>query len=175
MPDSTQSQAMRSGNAAELLAQFRAQRALHDENHVEVGAVYGACFVYHPEGCDQCSSYLEDFLEDIDRRPSSFAFTKDQVLDGIHEAWPHISEYIHHLDDENDDPRAQIIVLETRIESLQPPTLSERLTVSTPTTEPQAGSSTTLTTPVKASYSRKRPRKLYENDNFRNKVRKYDS
>ncbi|KIJ33571.1 hypothetical protein M422DRAFT_264505 [Sphaerobolus stellatus SS14] len=196
MPDSTQSQATRSGNAAELLAQFRAQKALRDENHVEVGAVYGACFIYHPKGCDHCASYLAHILEDIERHPSSFTFTKDEVLDGIHEAWPHISEYIHHLDvtstalekelyeatadncqlhDENEDLQAQITLLETRLESLQVPTLSERITTSTPTTKPQAGSSTTLTTPVKASYSRKRAHKLDENDDFRNRVRKYDS
>src|ERR1700710_692025 len=99
MPDSKKSQAKRSGNAADLLSQFREQRARREENRVEVSAVYGACFAYHPEGCDQCSIYLEHLLEDIDRRPSMYVFTRDEILSGIHEAWPHIWEYIQQLDE----------------------------------------------------------------------------
>ncbi|KIJ31314.1 hypothetical protein M422DRAFT_267125 [Sphaerobolus stellatus SS14] len=195
MPDSKKSQAKRSSNTADLLSQFREQRARHEENRVEVSAVYGACFVYHPEGCDQCSIYLEHLLEDIERRPSMYIFTKDEILSGLNEAWPHIWEYIQQLDeshatferelydetaanrwlcDENEDLHAQIITLETRIESLQPPSLSERILAPTPTTESPTGSHH-LTTPVKASYSRKQSHKLDENEDFWNKVRKYDS
>ncbi|KIJ54267.1 hypothetical protein M422DRAFT_241515 [Sphaerobolus stellatus SS14] len=59
------------------------------------------------------------------------------------------------LRDENEDLRAQIITLETHIESLHPPSLSERILAPTPTTESPTGSQA-LTTPAKASYSRKR-------------------
>ncbi|KIJ31572.1 hypothetical protein M422DRAFT_266714 [Sphaerobolus stellatus SS14] len=124
-----------------------------------------------------------------------YVFTRDEILSGINEAWPHIWEYIQQLDesratferelydetaanrrlrDENEDLHAQIITLETRIESLQPPSLSECILAPTPTTESPTGSQA-LTTPVKASYSRKRARKLDENEDFLNKVRKYDS
>ncbi|KIJ45465.1 hypothetical protein M422DRAFT_250783 [Sphaerobolus stellatus SS14] len=195
MPDSKESQAKRSSNAADLLLQFREQRARCDENCVEVSAVHGTCFAYHPEGCDQCSIYLEHLLEDIERRPSMYIFTRDEILSGINEVWPHIWEYIQQLDesratferelyeetaanrqlrDENEDLHAQIIKLETRIESLHPPLLSERILAPTPTTESPTGSQA-LTTPVKASYSRKRARKLDENEDFLNKVWKYDS
>ncbi|KIJ25906.1 hypothetical protein M422DRAFT_273094, partial [Sphaerobolus stellatus SS14] len=174
MPDSKESQVKRSSNAADLLSQFRKQRARRDENRVEVSAVHGACFAYHPEGCNQCSIYLEHLLEDIDRCPSMYVFTRDEILSGIHETWPHIREYIQQLDearatferelydetaanrqlqDENEDLHAQIITLETRIESLQPPSLSERLRAPTPTTESPTD----------------------ENEDFLNKVRKYDS
>ncbi|KIJ28082.1 hypothetical protein M422DRAFT_270660 [Sphaerobolus stellatus SS14] len=77
MSDSKKSQAKHSGNAAELLVQFCDQQAQHDENHVEVSAVY------------------EHLLEDIKRCPSTFAFAKDEILDGLNEAWPHIGKYYH--------------------------------------------------------------------------------
>ncbi|KIJ39459.1 hypothetical protein M422DRAFT_257780 [Sphaerobolus stellatus SS14] len=162
----------------------------------EVSAVYGACFVYHPEGCDHCSSYLEHLLEDIKRCPSTFAFTKDEILDGLNEVWPHIGEYIQNLDvsratfekelyeetadnhwlrDENEDLRAQILILETQIESLQTPVFSECISMPPPTTESPVGSNPPLTSPVKVQYSRKRARKLDENEDSRNKVQKYDS
>src|ERR1700709_2592168 len=98
MPDSKESQAKRSSNAADLLSHFREKQARHDENRIEVGAVYGACFVYHPEGCSRCSKYLEHLLEDISEHPARFSFARDEILDGIHEAWPHITEYIRDLD-----------------------------------------------------------------------------
>ncbi|KIJ36784.1 hypothetical protein M422DRAFT_260880 [Sphaerobolus stellatus SS14] len=175
MPDSQKSQAKHSGNTADLLSQFREQRAQREENCVEVSTVYGACFVYHPEGCNQCSIYLEHLLEDIERCPSMYVFTRDEILSGINETWPHIETAVNHrLHDENEDLRAQIIKLETRIESLQPTSLSERIMAPTPTTESPIGSQA-LTTPVKVSYSRKCARKLDENKDFLNKVRKYDS
>ncbi|KIJ53775.1 hypothetical protein M422DRAFT_242027 [Sphaerobolus stellatus SS14] len=172
MSDSKKSQAKHSGNAAELLSQFREQQARHDENHVE------------------------HLLEDIVRRPATFAFNKDDILSGLNEAWPHLGEYIQSLDElratfekelyektadnrqlreENEDLRVQIIILETQIESLQPPTLSERVMTPPPTTESSIGSNHPLTSPVKAQYSRKRARKLYENNSFQNKVQKYDT
>ncbi|KIJ41545.1 hypothetical protein M422DRAFT_255455 [Sphaerobolus stellatus SS14] len=52
--------------------------------------------------------------------------------------------------------------------------LSERIIAPTPTTEPPTGSQA-LTTPVKVLYSRKRAHKLDENEDFLNKVRKYNS
>ncbi|KIJ32585.1 hypothetical protein M422DRAFT_265608 [Sphaerobolus stellatus SS14] len=166
MSDSKKSQVKHSGNTADLLSHFREQR--HEENRVEVSAVYGACFVYHPEGCDQCSIYLEHLREDIERRPFMYVFTKDEILSGLNDTWPHIREYIQQLDEaratfkrelydetainhrlrnENKDLRAQIITLETRLESLQPPSLSERILVPTPTTESPTGSHP-LTTPL---------------------------
>ncbi|KIJ31299.1 hypothetical protein M422DRAFT_267109 [Sphaerobolus stellatus SS14] len=175
MSESKKSQAKRSGNTAELLSQFREQQARHDENHVEVSAVYGACFVYHPEGCDHCSIYLEHLLEDIKRRPSTSAFTKDEILDELNEAWPHIETANNRrLHDENEDLRVQILILETRLESLQPPALSERIMTPPPTTKSPTGSYP-LTSPVKAQYSCKCARKLDENEDFQNKVRKYNS
>ncbi|KIJ24576.1 hypothetical protein M422DRAFT_274595 [Sphaerobolus stellatus SS14] len=50
MSDSKESQSKRSRNAAELLSRFHEKQAQRDENPVEVSAVHGACFVYHPEG-----------------------------------------------------------------------------------------------------------------------------
>ncbi|KIJ41236.1 hypothetical protein M422DRAFT_255740 [Sphaerobolus stellatus SS14] len=173
MPDSKASQAKRSGNAAELLAQFRKQQAQHNENCIEVSAVY------------------EHLLEDIERRPSTFAFTKDEILDGLNEVWPHIGKYIQNLDvlraafekelyeetanncqlrDENEDLQAQILILETQIESLQTPTFSECISTPPPTTESPLGSNPPLASPVKVQYSHKRSRKLDKNEDFRNKV-----
>ncbi|KIJ55432.1 hypothetical protein M422DRAFT_240054 [Sphaerobolus stellatus SS14] len=195
MSDSKKSQAKRSGNAVELLSQFHEQQARRDGNRVGVSTVYGACFVYHPEGCDRCSRYLEHLLEDIERRLSTFAFTKDEILDGLNEVGPHISEYIQNLDvsratfekelyektadnhqlcEENEDLRAQILILETRLESLQPPALSECIMMPPLTTKSPTGSYQ-LTSLAKVPYSRKRTHKLDENDDFRNKVQKYDS
>ncbi|KIJ23415.1 hypothetical protein M422DRAFT_276009 [Sphaerobolus stellatus SS14] len=176
MSDSKKSQTTHSDNAADLLTRFREQQARHDENWVEVSAVYGACFVYHPEGCDRCSSYLEHLLEDIKRRPATFAFTKDEILDGVYEAWPHIGEYIQNLDvsratfkkdlyEEAADNRR----LRDENEDL------ERIHTPPPTTESTTGSNHPLTSPVKVQYSCKCPRKLYENEDFQNKVWKYDS
>ncbi|KIJ32579.1 hypothetical protein M422DRAFT_265600 [Sphaerobolus stellatus SS14] len=112
-------------------------------NRVEVGSVYGACFIYHPEGCSRCSGYLEHLLEDISQRPARFSFSKDEILDGINEAWPHITEYIQDLDvlratlekeldiekadncqlrSEMDDLDEKIQELEAHILSIQPKT-----------------------------------------------------
>ncbi|KIJ42438.1 hypothetical protein M422DRAFT_254534 [Sphaerobolus stellatus SS14] len=196
MPDSNASQAKCSGNAAELLSQFRKQQSRCDENRVEVSTVYSACFVYHPEGCDHCSSYLEHLLDDILKHPSMFAFTKEEILNGLNVAWPHIGEYIQNLDelratfekelydetaenhqphDENEDLRAQILILETQLKSLQTPALSERIRTPPPTTKSPLGSNPPLTSPVKVQYSHKHSCKLDENEDFQNKVRKYDS
>ncbi|KIJ29693.1 hypothetical protein M422DRAFT_268817 [Sphaerobolus stellatus SS14] len=143
MTDSKESQSKRSRNAAELLSRFHEKQAQCDENRVEVSAVYGACFVYHPEGCSRCSGYLEHLLEDISQHPSKFSFSRDEILDRIHEAWPHITEYIRDLDvsratlekeldiekadnrrlcSEMDDLDKKIQELEARILSLQPKT-----------------------------------------------------
>ncbi|KIJ24395.1 hypothetical protein M422DRAFT_254723 [Sphaerobolus stellatus SS14] len=127
------------------------------------------------EGESRAESLPEEhLLEDIARCPSTFAFTKDKILDGLNEVWPHIGEYIQNLDesrvtfekelyeetadncqlqDENEDLRAQILILEARVASLQPHTLSERIMTPHPTTESPTN----------------------ENEDFWNKVQKYDT
>ncbi|KIJ54103.1 hypothetical protein M422DRAFT_241357 [Sphaerobolus stellatus SS14] len=182
MPDSKESQAKRSGNAADLLSQFRKQRARRDENRVEVSAVHGACFAYHPEGCDQCAIYLAHLLEDIEKRPSMRRGLIWEYIQQMDESRATFERELYEetaanrrLRDENEDLRVQIINLETRIESLQPSNVSERVMTPPHTTESSTGSNLPLTSPVKAQYSRKRARKLYKNDFFRNKVRKYDT
>ncbi|KIJ46045.1 hypothetical protein M422DRAFT_250475 [Sphaerobolus stellatus SS14] len=197
MPDSQKSQAKHSGNAADLLSQFREQRARHEENRMEGQSttVQGATHKLKPSPFSTshwrfrpetlaylCAAYQVYSV-------SGRNITRDEVLSGINEAWPHIGEYIQQMDesratferelyeetannrqlhDENEDLCAQIIKLETRIESLQPTPLSERIIAPTPTTESPTGSQA-LTTPVKVSYSRKRARKLDENEDFLNK------
>ncbi|KIJ51640.1 hypothetical protein M422DRAFT_243950 [Sphaerobolus stellatus SS14] len=102
-----------------------------------------------------------------------YVYTKDEILSGLNEAWPHIGEYIQQLDesratferelydetadnrrlrDENKDLHAQITELETWPESLQPPSLSEHISAHTPTTESPTD----------------------ENEDFKNYVLKYD-
>ncbi|KIJ43453.1 hypothetical protein M422DRAFT_253336 [Sphaerobolus stellatus SS14] len=104
-----------------------------------------------------------------------YVFTRDEILSGINEAELYKETAANRrLQDKNEDLRVQIITLETHIESLQPPSLSECILAPTPTTESPTGSQA-LTTLVKASYSRKCARKLDENEDFLNKVRKYDS
>ncbi|KIJ28838.1 hypothetical protein M422DRAFT_269796 [Sphaerobolus stellatus SS14] len=142
------SHASSSGNAADLLSRFHDQQAKRDENRIEVGTVFGACFIYHPKGCERCSTYLEHLLADIEQRPAKFSFSKDEILDGLHEAWPHVSSYItdlneeqvtlenelfqekadnHQLRDDVDDLKEKIQELEARLLSLQPSTTaSER-------------------------------------------------
>ncbi|KIJ38537.1 hypothetical protein M422DRAFT_258913 [Sphaerobolus stellatus SS14] len=142
-----------SENTAELLSRFQEKQAQRDENHVEVGAIFGACFVYHLTGCDRCSSYLEHLLEDMEQHPAKFSFSKDEILKGLHEAWPH--------------------ELEAQLVSLQPSTnLSERISAPADTTDAPVGSAHPLYSPPKVTYSCKRSRKLDENENFRNRVLK---
>ncbi|KIJ28092.1 hypothetical protein M422DRAFT_270670 [Sphaerobolus stellatus SS14] len=143
MSDSKESQSKCSRNAAELLPRLREKQAQHDENCIEVGTVYGACFIYHPEGCNKCSGYLEHLLEDISQHPARFSFSRDEILNGVDEAWPHITKYIHDMDalcstlekelevekadnrqlrSELDDLDEKIQELEARLLSLQPET-----------------------------------------------------
>ncbi|KIJ25661.1 hypothetical protein M422DRAFT_273372 [Sphaerobolus stellatus SS14] len=181
MTDSKESQSKRSRNAAELLACFHEKQAQHDENRVEVSAVHGTCFVYHPEGCDRCSKYLEHLLEDISQRPARFSFSKDEILDGIHGAWPHISEYIRDLDishatlekeldlektdncrlrSELDTLDERIQELEARLESLQPkpPTGDQSITAASATNIPSSDVGPhPLWSPGDRTYSQKRP------------------
>ncbi|KIJ40146.1 hypothetical protein M422DRAFT_256975 [Sphaerobolus stellatus SS14] len=146
MPDSKPSQASSSSNAADLLSQFRNQQAKHDENRVE-------------------------------------SFNKEEILRGLHEAWPHISAYIFDLNeewaalekelyqetadncqlqDEKEDLQERIHELEAQLESLQP--------------SPNLISSVhPLTSLVMASYLHKRSHKLDENEDFRNRILKYDA
>ncbi|KIJ52453.1 hypothetical protein M422DRAFT_243236 [Sphaerobolus stellatus SS14] len=150
MPDSKESQAKRSSNAADLLSRFREKQAQCDENRVEVGTIYGACFVYHPEGCSRCSKYLEHLLEDISERPARFSFARDEILDGIHDAWPHITEYIRDLDPTTGD---------------QSITAASTTDISSSDVSPHP-----LSSPGDRTYSRKCSRKLFENPSFQNRV-----
>ncbi|KIJ54130.1 hypothetical protein M422DRAFT_241386 [Sphaerobolus stellatus SS14] len=173
MPDSKESQAKRSSNAADLLLHFCEKQARRNENRVEVGAIYGACFVYHPEGCSRCSKYLEHLLEDISECPARFSFARDEILDGIHDAWPHITEYIRDLDvsrstlekeldiektdncclrSELDTLDERIQELEAQLESLQPkPTMGDQSITAASTTDISSSD-------------------LFENPSFQNRV-----
>ncbi|KIJ41828.1 hypothetical protein M422DRAFT_255152 [Sphaerobolus stellatus SS14] len=190
------SQASSSSNTAELLSPFRDQQAKHDENRVEVGAVSGACFVYHLKGCDQCSTYVEHLLADIDQHPAKFSFPRDEILDQIHEVWPHVSGYITEINDEHetlenelfqekvdnhqlrndlDDLKERIQGLEAQLSSLQSSnTVSEHSMMLTSPTDYNStvSSAHPLASPTKVTYSHKRSRKLDENTDFRNHVLK---
>ncbi|KIJ49257.1 hypothetical protein M422DRAFT_247062 [Sphaerobolus stellatus SS14] len=173
MSDSKESQSKRSRNAANLLSRFREKQAQHDENHVKVGAVYGASFVYHPEG---------------------FSFTRDEILDGIHDAWPHITKYIRDLDvsrstlekeldiekadnhrlcSQIDDLDETIQELEAHILSLQPknPAGNQSIPLTSTTDIPASDVGPhSLVSPGDRNYSHKRSRKLFENPSFQNHV-----
>ncbi|KIJ56007.1 hypothetical protein M422DRAFT_239188 [Sphaerobolus stellatus SS14] len=113
--------------------------------------------------CKQRAQHKENHVEQMDESCATFErelYEETAVNHGLH--------------NENEDLRTQIIKLETHIESLQPTSLSECIIAPTPTTESPTGSQA-LTTPVKASYSTKCAHKLDENEDFLNKVRKYDS
>ncbi|KIJ39999.1 hypothetical protein M422DRAFT_257059 [Sphaerobolus stellatus SS14] len=175
MPDSKESQAKRSSNAADLLSHFREKQARHDENHVEVSSVY------------------EHLLEDISECPARFSFTRDEILDGIHEAWPHITEYIHDLDvshstlekeldlEKTDNRRLRseldtlderIQELEAQLESLQPkPHTGDQSIMAASTTDISSSDVGThpLSSPADRTYSHKHSRKLFENPSFQNR------
>ncbi|KIJ29162.1 hypothetical protein M422DRAFT_269510 [Sphaerobolus stellatus SS14] len=192
MTDSKESQSKRSRNAAELLAHFCEKQAQCNENRVEVSAVHGTCFVYHPKGCDRCFKYLEHLLEDISQRPARFSFSRDEILDGIHGAWPHISEYIRDLDvlratlekeldiekannrrlhSKIDDLEETIQELEARILSLQPktPTGDNSLTAASTTDISSSDVGTQpLVSPGDRTYLHKCSQKLFENPSFQN-------
>ncbi|KIJ55671.1 hypothetical protein M422DRAFT_240281 [Sphaerobolus stellatus SS14] len=171
------SHASSSGNAADLLSQFHDQQAKHDENHIEVGAIFGACFVYHPTGCNQCSTYVEHLPVDIEQCPAKFSFSKNEILDSLHEAWPHISGYIadlneeritlekelddekadnHRLRSDMDDLNEKIQMLEAQLSSLQPPA--------------QSGDRS-LTQVLKTGLTRASALELLKDTNFQNRVR----
>ncbi|KIJ25430.1 hypothetical protein M422DRAFT_273606 [Sphaerobolus stellatus SS14] len=194
MPDSKESQTKRSSNAVDLLLHFREKQAQRDENRVEVGAVYGACFVYHPEGCSRCSKYLEHLLEDISEGPARFSFSRDEILNGMDEAWPHITEYIRDMDvscttlekeldlEKTDNRRLRseldtlderIQELETRLASLQPkPTTGDQSIMAASTTDISSSDVDPhpLSSPGDKTYSCKCSRKLFENPSFQNRV-----
>ncbi|KIJ31297.1 hypothetical protein M422DRAFT_267106 [Sphaerobolus stellatus SS14] len=174
MPDSKKSQAKRSRNTVDLLARFREQQSQHDENCVEVGSVYGACFVYHPEECDRCSGYLEHLLEDISQHSAKFSFSRDEILDGIDEAWPHITEYIRDLDRNGGSQRENPGVGGSRLLSLQPNTPMGNHSVTAASTTDISSSDVgthPLVSPGDMTYSCKRSRKLFKNPSFQNWVR----
>ncbi|KIJ54769.1 hypothetical protein M422DRAFT_240854 [Sphaerobolus stellatus SS14] len=124
------SQASSSGNTADLLLQFCDQQAKCDENRVEVGAVF------------------EHLLVDIDQRPTKFSFSKDEILDGLHEAWPHVSGYITNLNEEW-----------VTLEKEENPGIGGSV-IESPTTHHShsaVGSAHPLSSPPKVTYSHKRP------------------
>ncbi|KIJ45399.1 hypothetical protein M422DRAFT_251174 [Sphaerobolus stellatus SS14] len=151
MTNSKESQSKRSRNAAELLACFREKQAQRDENRVEVSAVHGACF-----------------------RPARFSFSKDEILDGIHGAWPHISEYIRGLDISRATLEKELDLEKTdNRQSLQPkpPTGDQSITAASATDIPSSDVSPhPLWSPGDRTYSRKGSRKLFENPSLQNRV-----
>ncbi|KIJ55037.1 hypothetical protein M422DRAFT_241123 [Sphaerobolus stellatus SS14] len=156
------SPASSSSNAAELLSHFHDQQAKRNEHCVEVGAVFDACFVFHPKGCNQCSTYVEHLLADIEQHPAKFSFTKDEIMDGLQEAWPHEKADNHRLRGKMNDLNEKVQELEARLMSLQPSTTtSERSTMLTSPADnsPAVGSAHPLAMPVK-------------NEDFRNRVLK---
>ncbi|KIJ33925.1 hypothetical protein M422DRAFT_264063 [Sphaerobolus stellatus SS14] len=97
-----------------------------------------------------------------------YVFTRDEILSGINEAWPHIWEYIQQLDESRATFEKELY------EETATNHWLEHIIAPTSTTESPT-SSQALTTLVKVSYSRKCARKLDKNEDFLNKVRKYDS
>lgn len=84
------SSSTKANNASDLLARFRDRKNQNNELRVEISAIPGACFAYHPEGCEQCVNYLAHLLEDIEKRPSRYSFDQKAVLDSVNDAWPQI-------------------------------------------------------------------------------------
>ncbi|KIJ36144.1 hypothetical protein M422DRAFT_261471 [Sphaerobolus stellatus SS14] len=172
------SHATHSGNTAELLSRFCKQQAQHNKHRVEVGAVFGACFVYHSTGCDRCSSYLELLLEDIEQCLSKFSFSKDEIMNGLHEVWPHISSYISDLNEERitlekelDDEKADNCWLHSEMDDLEEKihVLEAQLLSLQPETPTDVGPHP-LASPTDRNYSHKCPQKLFEDTSFRNRL-----
>ncbi|KIJ24344.1 hypothetical protein M422DRAFT_274891 [Sphaerobolus stellatus SS14] len=136
-------------------------------------------------------------LEALNRqqRSAKFSFSKDEILDGLHEAWPHISSYITNLDeewltlekelsqekannrqlrDDMDDLQEKIQELEARLLSLQlSTTASEHSMTLTSTTDtyPSDVGPHPLSSPGNRTYACKCSQKLLEDTSFRNLVR----
>ncbi|KIJ51571.1 hypothetical protein M422DRAFT_244734 [Sphaerobolus stellatus SS14] len=169
-----------SSNAADLLLHFRDQQAKREGPRVELGTIPGACFVFHPKGCDRCSEYIEHLLKDMEQSPSKFSFTRDETLDHLQEAWPKLRQYITNLGDEHnafekelaeeksnndrlqeeiDDLLDKVKLMETQIVSLQPLQQSsdQSMMVISPTdTYSSDVGPHPLASPEKWTYSRKR-------------------
>ena len=79
-------------NAAAVLARFKDQQAHKDKPCIEVSTIPSVCFIFHPTGCDQCSIYLENMLEDRESHPSKYSFPWNELLDPINNVWPVIGE-----------------------------------------------------------------------------------
>ncbi|KIJ48127.1 hypothetical protein M422DRAFT_248307 [Sphaerobolus stellatus SS14] len=125
---------------------------------------------------------------------SRFSFSRDEILDGIHDVWPHITEYIHDLDllcstlekeldiekadnhwlrSQIDDLDETIQELEACILSLQPknPADDQSIPVASTTDIPASDVSPhPLVSPGDRNHSRKCSRKLFENPSFQNHV-----
>ncbi|KIJ55727.1 hypothetical protein M422DRAFT_240346 [Sphaerobolus stellatus SS14] len=173
------SHASSSSNAADLLSRFRQQQAQHDEHRVEVGATFGACFVYHPKGCEQCSTYVEHLLADISERPSKYSFEKEEILNNLHEAWPHIKKAdTHQLRSELSDLQEKIQLLEAQVQSLQSNlSTGDQNTVATMTTDISSSDVDMhpLASPSDGKYSRKHSHKAYESNGFLNYMQVHDT
>ncbi|KIJ28000.1 hypothetical protein M422DRAFT_270768 [Sphaerobolus stellatus SS14] len=169
------SQASSSSNVTELLLCFRNQQAKHNEHRMEVGTRHLLCLP-----------------------PERFSFTRDEILDHIHEAWPHVGNYIteisdernalekelfqeksdnHQLCDDMDDLQERIQDLETQLMSLRVTNISSECSpmLTSPTESPSViVSPHPLASPEKGTYSHKHPRKLAEDSSFRNYVLIHD-
>ncbi|KIJ33888.1 hypothetical protein M422DRAFT_264018 [Sphaerobolus stellatus SS14] len=96
-------------------------------------------------------------MEDIERRPSTFALSKDEILNELTEAWPHIGEYIQHLNEERATFEKELYEETAENHQLREENEDlERVMMPPPTTESSTGSNHPLTSPVKVQYSCKR-------------------
>ncbi|KIJ25166.1 hypothetical protein M422DRAFT_273905 [Sphaerobolus stellatus SS14] len=133
-------------------------------------------------------------LEDISQHPARFSFSRDEILDGIHKVWPHITEYIRDLDVSRSAHEKELDIekanncqlrskihdldettqeLEAHILSLQPknPADDQSILVTSPTDIPASDVSPhPLVSPGDRNYSHKCSRKLFENPSFQNHV-----
>ncbi|KIJ53756.1 hypothetical protein M422DRAFT_242005 [Sphaerobolus stellatus SS14] len=175
-----------SSNAAELLSRFRDQQAKHDGPHVEVGAVTGACFVYHPTGRpDSASIQVSQLPESETPIVISPALTfhgtrtqlqsgpeaqliKDEILDCINDAWSHVGTFITKMGDECDSFKDELFQersdnhrLQGEIDDLQEKiqTLETQL-VSLHIHNTSSERSLTLTSPIDAVSSNVNPHPL---------------
>ncbi|KIJ43783.1 hypothetical protein M422DRAFT_253038 [Sphaerobolus stellatus SS14] len=118
-----------SSNTADLLLHFHDQQAKHDENHVEVGAVFGACFVYHLKGCDRYSTYVKHLLVDIGHCPANGYITNldEEQLTLEKELFQEKADNCQ-LRDDMDDLKEKIQELEAQLSRFQPSNTSVETT-----------------------------------------------
>ncbi|KIJ35007.1 hypothetical protein M422DRAFT_262724 [Sphaerobolus stellatus SS14] len=136
----------------------------------------------HTSSSDNTADLLSCFRDQQAKHDENCV--EDEVLESLHEAWPHISGYITDLNEERitlekelfqekayncqlhddmDDLKERIQELENQLSSLQiSNTISERSMILTSPTDynPAVGSAHLLASPAKVIYSRKRSHKL---------------